>query len=398
MKKIIVAILVLGVSQQKNYSQSIKPGDRFPDYIVRNIVNAPVQQLDINKFNGKYLILNFWGTWCAPCIPEMETLKTLQKEFAAKVQVLAIANDDRERVKKYLAKRPASVWIASDTSFYLYKQLGFAAVGQSAVLDKDHRVIAVVRTDSINRQWMQRLVRGEKIRSNADIMEEYTGKEKEDWFGIDSIQGSAVSLRSYLPGTAPMGQIFKEGPFANRRISFLNITPLVMYKEAFLVNDYVIEGVEEKMVSGFSDREQKFCFDILVPPGKEDSLRVIMQRQLNLLLPVKARVEKRKLPVYLLKIKTGEQPNLTVSLSGKSSSSFSGKGFTGTAIPVSEYASYLSNELGKTVLDETGLTGKYDMETVNETRSWPSIKAGMDKLGLSLEKAEREIDVIIFFK
>lgn len=45
-------------------------------------------------FKGKVLVVNFWATWCAPCIKEMPTLDALQKKLGGKdFQVLAVSQD-----------------------------------------------------------------------------------------------------------------------------------------------------------------------------------------------------------------------------------------------------------------------------------------------------------------
>ena len=41
----------------------------------------------ISKTNGKIILLNFWATWCTPCIKEIPDLQKLKKEFNAKVDV-----------------------------------------------------------------------------------------------------------------------------------------------------------------------------------------------------------------------------------------------------------------------------------------------------------------------
>ncbi|MDX2143195.1 MAG: TlpA disulfide reductase family protein [Rhodospirillaceae bacterium] len=48
----------------------------------------------LGAFKGKVLVVNFWATWCAPCIKEMPTLNALQEQLGGKdFQVLAISQD-----------------------------------------------------------------------------------------------------------------------------------------------------------------------------------------------------------------------------------------------------------------------------------------------------------------
>ena len=104
--KLIFFIPLALIMNYSAISQSghLKPGDYFPDYILRPIVNAPVKEYDITKQNRKYLVLNFWGTWCAPCIPEMDTLAKLQERNKGLVHIIAISNDATEKLKNYLKK------------------------------------------------------------------------------------------------------------------------------------------------------------------------------------------------------------------------------------------------------------------------------------------------------
>lgn len=69
------------------------------------------KQLSLASFRGQTLLVDIWGTWCAPCIAEMPYLAALQKQYAGRkdVRIMSIACDKKaDRWKAYLAKHPTT--------------------------------------------------------------------------------------------------------------------------------------------------------------------------------------------------------------------------------------------------------------------------------------------------
>ena len=62
--------------------------------------------LDVAALKGKPVVINFWATWCPPCIREMPDLAALAREMGDQAAFLGIAADTDGNVKKFTAKNP----------------------------------------------------------------------------------------------------------------------------------------------------------------------------------------------------------------------------------------------------------------------------------------------------
>lgn len=61
----------------------------------------------LGKWEKKLLVINFWATWCAPCLEEMPMLSQLQTEFGPKgLQIIGIAADNLLNVSNFSKKSP----------------------------------------------------------------------------------------------------------------------------------------------------------------------------------------------------------------------------------------------------------------------------------------------------
>jgi len=72
-----------------------------PDFELRDAGDRPVSAA---AFDGKPLLLNFWATWCAPCVEEMPMLAEVQRHYTAQgLQVVGIAVDEPGRAQSFAA-------------------------------------------------------------------------------------------------------------------------------------------------------------------------------------------------------------------------------------------------------------------------------------------------------
>ena len=75
--------------------------------------SAQGEQLLLSSFKGRPLVINFWATWCAPCVEEMPLLDAFYRENKGKNwQMIGIAIDQPSSVRRFLTQYPVSYPIA----------------------------------------------------------------------------------------------------------------------------------------------------------------------------------------------------------------------------------------------------------------------------------------------
>lgn len=87
-----------------------KAGEAAPAQLWTQVFDAPSGgSLKLAEHRGKPIVLNFWATWCSPCIKELPTLDKFHREFSARGwRVLGLAIDSPTPVRGFLAKTPVS--------------------------------------------------------------------------------------------------------------------------------------------------------------------------------------------------------------------------------------------------------------------------------------------------
>lgn len=85
------------------------------------------KSIDASKWQGKVLVVNFWASWCPPCVEEMPTLELLQKEYLQKnVLFVGIGIDSPSNIRQFLEKTPVSypILVGGLDGSSLSKQMG----------------------------------------------------------------------------------------------------------------------------------------------------------------------------------------------------------------------------------------------------------------------------------
>jgi cytochrome c biogenesis protein CcmG/thiol:disulfide interchange protein DsbE len=86
---VILAVLLTALSACYRGSRPPQVGNPAPDFTVQN----PDRTVALHDYRGKIVVLNFWATWCPPCVEEMPSLVQLQGRMKDRITVLAVSVD-----------------------------------------------------------------------------------------------------------------------------------------------------------------------------------------------------------------------------------------------------------------------------------------------------------------
>jgi peroxiredoxin len=150
---LILALAVLvaaigGYTQHRN--QQTAPSN--PALLGQSLPALSLPDLDgkthpLADYRGQRLLLNFWASWCGPCLEEMPALNRAQTKFGEQgAIVVGIAMDEPDRVRSFLAVHPVSypILLGQLTSPSTSLQLGDKSemLPYSVLIGTDGRILA----------------------------------------------------------------------------------------------------------------------------------------------------------------------------------------------------------------------------------------------------------------
>ena len=141
----IVLILAL-ILQGCGNAQAINPedvvvGKPIPDFSVTSLEGKTINK---DSLKGEVVVLNFWASWCTPCMREIPELKELAANSKAKVVGIALDETGLETVKPFVEAHQINYTVAVGTQD-LFQQFNGVGIPYTLVLDPSQRIVKIYR-------------------------------------------------------------------------------------------------------------------------------------------------------------------------------------------------------------------------------------------------------------
>lgn len=130
---LISAIFAFALSQ--SFAASV--GDMVPNFKADSLDGN--KTIDINELKGKVVFVDFWASWCTPCLKSLPEFEKLQTSFADRDDVVVLAinlDEDPKSATKFLEKINVSYEILADSSGEIPAAFGVSAMPSSYIIDK----------------------------------------------------------------------------------------------------------------------------------------------------------------------------------------------------------------------------------------------------------------------
>ena len=283
------------------------------------MVNYIKPTLNLDDLKGKFIILDFWATWCSSCIANFPKLDSLQEKYKGSLNIILVntrnTNDDKKKVEDFFLKRhnlngnrynlPS---IVLDTFFK--SQFPHRAIPHYVWINPDGTVEAITGSGDVNKQSIENWMRGSKlhVHSKSDVL----NFDRNKFLLTDSTNGiSEIKFRTTITGhmKGVGGPLIETSSKTFVRRCAINRNILSLYTLAYKVSlpgsRYIleVENPSEWASNDWTDvwiRKNTYCYEVIMPISKKKDLDRIMQDDLNRYFGMTGKFETRKVRCFEL--------------------------------------------------------------------------------------------------
>ncbi|KQB99889.1 TlpA family protein disulfide reductase [Pedobacter sp. Hv1] len=430
---IVLAVLCLNFTAiaQENKAvdvtaKGIQIGQKVPDITITGLYNykdangKPATTAKISDFKGKLLILDFWATWCSPCVAMIPKMDSLQKAFGDKIQFLSVTYQTEKEVMPFLGKLEKQRGkhyvlpvVAADKE--LHQLFPHVYLPHYVWIDGEGIVRAITESYYVNSEYIQKMLTTGNITAKEKVDIPILYDKAKPLFFANYLDKTTVLKQSTFSGYIDgVGLGYSKNNFQlgnNRfeRILARNSTIRELYHYAyqkdfkqmlFEVEDTTRIVFKSNLSTDYIEWRRNgngYCYELINGNYLTMNSNQIMQKDLDAFFTeYKVSIEKRKVKCLALirTSNTSEIPNLK----GESTAQFTGFGGEMTNCPLSVFIARMRFFLQSHPLplfDDTNYKQYADISIKANLSNVIEINQALEKYSLKFVEKEAYIDMLI---
>ncbi|NWK55628.1 redoxin family protein [Verrucomicrobiaceae bacterium N1E253] len=365
--KYFLLSLWIGLATISSCFAQLQVGDDAPALNFEHTAQIPDgQKAEIASLKGKAVVLEFWATWCGPCIASFPHLNHLNKKYQDKnVVFISVTHETPEVAHNVLKKKPLHTWLGFDTDDALRKAFGFKSLPQTVLISPEGKIAAITRPSELTPAVIDALIAGKAL---PEVLTE------------------AIKI---TPGTDPTTKrtglnILRETAYPQAKMSFnrsrdgtqltlININAEMLYRILLQIQRTRIIGRE--LLEGHK-------FDLIINVKEQDELPQLAD---DLMTQLGFSIELTKRPLKTLVVKAGGKGGQNTTKNAR-------------RMEMKRIVPLLENYENTPVIDQSKLTDIYLSGLPKKGYITNLRKLIVDQDQLNISEKTQEIDVLVIEK
>lgn len=377
MKRTTLLLFVLALAacsgQPQERPKLAKKGLPAPEMSLKKLIGAPAAGLNsLEELKGKVVVLEFWATWCEPCVDAIPAMNLLAERFRGQPVVFIHITDESEAdVREFLKTHRINSWVAPEAGAEVFKAFRVYGRPHTVVLNKAGQVASFPRSGALTVEGLMSLLAGQPGPEPSAPVAASTG---------------AALAEFYLSRSAAHGGTAQYGP--------ASLSASAMPLEYAL--EWLYGRIDRFDIKPEAGAAMAASYDIRLrlPVEREAKKKEFFLKGLESALGLKVSKSEREAEVYVLRKASGGPINV------RERRDYGGTELNGAVLEVkggsfSAVASRLKEVFRQPVLDETGAAGPFQYSFELDSADPKAVDLQLRKqLGLKLDRLRRKITVV----
>ena len=298
--KRFLTVSLLFFLQQNGSSQSnlLVQESPIPDLVlsvITNIQTGEIRQEKLSNSNGKIRILDFWATWCGPCIAKMGDLQKLKNEFPNDLDIISISDETIEKILPFVQKRHLPFRFAVDKESIISNKFEIGALPFTILIDKKGIIKKINGSDMITSKIMKDLVEDRPVIFPKPPI--YISSKSTSDTAKKGIKSQQI-FTNYQPNIPSIMKDEMKGEYAGRRVMMYNLTLKEMI--SLLLN------YDQSQMANYDNldinKEELYCLDFIFEDKNASQRRQLVLDFLTKRFPKKVTIKSEKVKGYVLEL------------------------------------------------------------------------------------------------